>query len=82
MTRQSRAGVRVGAYGAGRTQQLHIRVSPEEHAAYTAHAARWGLSVGQWARETLDAQLPPAQGVPDVQQPSDPAADQHQRDER
>jgi predicted HicB family RNase H-like nuclease len=46
-------------YGAGRTAHLHLRVTPDEHAAYTAAAARWGLSVAKWARDVLTAQLAP-----------------------
>ena len=57
--RDTRAGVRVGAYGTGRTARLHLRVTPEEHAAYEAAAARVGTTVAEWVRDVLDAALEP-----------------------
>lgn len=62
MTGRRKPGPAPGTVGAGRTARLEIRVTPEEHAAYTAYAARWGRPVAEWAREVLTAQLPPAAG--------------------
>lgn len=54
MTRKrQKPGPRPGTVGAGRTARLHMRVSPAEHAAYTAAAERQGLSVAEWARAEL-----------------------------
>lgn len=59
MTGRRKPGPAPGTTGAGRTARLEIRVTPEEHAAYTAYAARWKRPVADWAREVLTAQLPP-----------------------
>lgn len=59
--RRQKPGPKPGTTGAGRTARLHLRVTPAEHAAYTAYASRWGLSVAEWARDVLTAQLPPGE---------------------
>ena len=82
MTRRPKRGPAPGTTGAGRTAHLHLRVSPEEHAAYSAYAARWGRSVSEWAREVLTAQLPASQPVEQVQRPASEREGVEDRPER
>ncbi len=84
--KRRKPGPRPGTTGAGRTARLHLRVSPEEHAAYAAAAARQGVSVAEWARVALEdvsrieAQLPPRQPLPRLHEPADEPSSPEQRD--
>ena len=51
----TRPGPKPGPPGSQRTARLVVRVTPAELEGYQAAAGRAGVSMGEWVRETLEA---------------------------